>query len=151
MRKYIRWALVIAWAAVIFMFSSQRGEVSSNNNQFIVMILQHIGIDINSILKGSGDLIIRKLAHFTEFFVLYYLLYNALICDISRKKSLVISLIATFLYACSDEIHQGFTPERCPAFKDVLIDTGGGLLCMIIKLISKKSQEDTKKYLGKIN
>lgn len=144
MKKYIKWALVIAWAIVIFMFSCQRGEVSNNNNQFVVLILQYIGIDINT---NIGNLIIRKLAHFTEFFILYYLLYNAMISNVSRKKNLIMSLIFTFLYACSDEIHQSFTPGRGPAFRDVLIDTGGGLLCMIMKLILKKSNKSTRKFL----
>ena len=40
-----------------------------------------------------------------------------------------------FLYACSDELHQHFTPGRACMFTDVLIDTGGALTGMLMSLI----------------
>ena len=51
-----------------------------------------------------------------------------------------------FLYACSDEIHQYFVPGRACMFRDILLDTAGGtvgilitmLLWAIISLITKK-------------
>lgn len=130
-----KWAYVIIWMAIIFFFSCQNGEASSNNNKFIEQILLYFGIDVNSIFSGNGSYLIRKVAHFTEYFILFYLIFNALNEDVSYRKGLIISLIITFLYACSDEFHQSFIPDRCPSFKDVIIDTGGGTLCMVIKHI----------------
>lgn len=43
-----------------------------------------------------------------------------------------------FLYACSDEFHQYFIPGRAMAFKDVLIDTSGGITGYIIVTIIEK-------------
>lgn len=132
-KRYQKWILVAVWALVIFLFSSQNGDSSGNNNRMIIEILNKIGINLNALLNGYGDFIIRKVGHFTEFFILYFLVFNALSLDISFKKNIVISLIVVFLYACSDETHQIFIAGRGPSFKDVMIDTGGGALCMLIK------------------
>ncbi|GIW48525.1 MAG: hypothetical protein KatS3mg079_001 [Caloramator sp.] len=100
-------------------------------------MLNTLGIDINTILSGNADFIIRKAAHFTEYFILYFLLYNALKEDLYFTPSTVFALVITFLYAASDEFHQSFVPGRGPAFRDVLIDTSGGVLCMLVIYLSK--------------
>lgn len=146
-RKYFRWFLVISWMAVIFMFSSQNGESSNENNKFVVYLFNLLGLDLDKILGGLSSFIIRKAAHFTEYFILYVLLHRALTEDYSKRKSLSVSLIGTFLYACSDEIHQAFVPERGPSFRDVLVDTSGGLLGTVLIYLFHK--EDRGKRGGK--
>lgn len=136
-RRIKKWVLVFIWMGVIFFFSSQTGDKSSENNKFIVYILNTLGIDINTILSGNADFIIRKAAHFTEYFILYFLLYNALKEDLYFTPSTIFALIITFLYATSDEFHQSFIPGRGPAFRDVLIDTSGGVFCMLVIYLSK--------------
>lgn len=139
-RRHFKWALVIIWAIVIFVFSSQTGEISNNNNRFIVDLFRLIGINLDSCFGGMINFVIRKLAHFLEYFIFYYLVYNALIEYINRRSALIFSLAIVFIYACSDEIHQAFVPGRGPAIRDVLIDTGGGFLCMLLKILWKKSK-----------
>ncbi|SHF52491.1 MULTISPECIES: VanZ family protein [Caloramator] len=136
-RRIKKWGLVLIWMGVIFLFSSQNGDKSSENNKFIVYILNTLGIDINTILSGNADFIIRKAAHFTEYFILYFLLYNALKEDFYFTSSTIFAIIITFLYAVSDEFHQSFVPGRGPAFRDVLIDTSGGVFCMVVIYLSK--------------
>ncbi|MBB1503242.1 VanZ family protein, partial [Candidatus Saccharibacteria bacterium] len=58
------------------------------------------------------------------------------------KYSLFMSILLSFLYACTDEIHQIFVPGRSAQFRDVLIDTLGAsfgtlIAYLIIKLITK--------------
>jgi len=43
-----------------------------------------------------------------------------------------------FLYACSDEIHQLFVPGRSGKFTDVLIDSAGALLAVLLCFLVKK-------------
>jgi len=131
-RRIKKWCLVVIWMTIIFIFSSQNSEESSKNNEFIVYLLNLLGIDIDSILNGNADFIIRKIAHFTEYFILYFLLFNALIEDMYFTSSTIVAILITFLYAASDEFHQSFVPGRGPSFRDVFIDTFGGLFCMII-------------------
>lgn len=137
-RKYFKWALVAIWAIVIFMFSNQTGEASDNNNKFIIYLFKLTGINLDLYFGDIIHFIIRKLAHFLEYFIFYYLVYNALIEDVNRRSALIASLVVVFVYACSDEIHQAFVPGRGPAIRDVLIDTGGGFLCMLLKILRKR-------------
>ena len=45
------------------------------------------------------------------------------------------SLVATFLYACSDEWRQYLAEDRGPKFTDVLIDLAGALICCTLLLL----------------
>jgi VanZ family protein len=134
-KKLFKWILVILWMVVIFVFSSQNGKASSHNNRFVVDLLKNIGINLDVLLGSIDDYIIRKLAHMTEYFILFNLVYNAIYDNYKFIKSLIITLTFTFIYASSDEFHQSFTPGRGPSFHDVLIDTGGGGLALILKVI----------------
>ena len=93
------WLPVLAWAAVIFAFSS-----------------------IPSLSSGLGgwDLVLRKLAHLTE-----YALLGALLLRATGRPWLALGLGA--LYATSDEVHQHFVEGRHGAPLDVAIDTVGVL------------------------
>ena len=83
-----------------------------------------------------SDFIVRKAAHFTEYFILFILLYRA----INKKKDAeikvyILAILIVFLYASSDEFHQAFVPGRGPAFRDVLVDTSGGLTAFLLTYI----------------
>jgi VanZ family protein len=67
---------------------------------------------------GTWDLVLRKLAHLTEYAVLGALLQRAL-----RRPGLAI--LVGGLYAATDEIHQHFVRGRHGAWYDVVIDTVG--------------------------
>jgi len=142
-KKHIDWILVIGWMILIFIFSSQPGDISSENNKFVIYVFNLLGINLNSIFGTMSDFIVRKSAHFTEYFILYIFLFRA----ISTKKNKDIkvfigALLIVFLYACSDEFHQFFVPGRVSAFRDVLVDTCGGLTSFLftyIRVTFKKS------------
>ena len=139
-KKVFKWLLVIGWMIIIFIFSSQNGEQSGHNNRFVVEILKGIGINLDSILGSMDDYLIRKLAHMTEYFILFHLLYNALHEGYRFWKASLLSILILFIYAASDEYHQSFIPGRGPSFKDVLIDTGGGSIAFISKIIVNKNR-----------
>jgi VanZ family protein len=130
--KRIKWLLVIAWMAVIFIFSSQPGDASEETSKFVIYLFNLLGLDLHSFFGTMADFIVRKCAHFTVYVILYMFFYNALRENLSFKKALWFSLLGVFLYACSDEFHQSFVPGRGPAFKDVLIDSAGGMLALIV-------------------
>jgi len=98
------WAPVVLWAAVIFLFSS-----------------------IPSLSSGLGgwDLVLRKLAHLTEYAILGALLVRAL-----ARSGLAILLGG--LYAFSDEVHQHFVRGRHGAWYDVLLDTVGVAIGVLV-------------------
>lgn len=103
--KRILYAIAtVAWMALIFYLSSIP--------------------DLKSSLPSLADFILRKLAHFSEYAVLYALLWKTTE-DVPKRER--IALIITFLYAVSDEIHQGFVHGRVMSIIDVLIDACGGV------------------------
>lgn len=143
-KNYFRWIVVIIWMAVIFLFSNDPAVISDEKSGNVIHVLNSLGIDLNSAFGNLANFIVRKAAHFTEYFILYLLIFNALRDEVSIKSCLWISLIVTFLYACSDELHQVFVPGREGRFRDVLIDTSGGAFAGILVMIYKN-------YKGKVN
>ena len=97
------WLPVVAWAALIFAFSSVPG----------------LGTGL-----GGWDLVLRKLAHVAEYAVLGLLLARA-----TGKAGLAV-LLGT-LYAATDEFHQAFVPGRAGRPLDVAIDVVG-IVCGVL-------------------
>jgi VanZ family protein len=128
MKKISKWTILIAWMVIIFIFSHQPGDVSSEQSELVVYIFNFLGLNLNSMIGDLSVFIIRKGAHFTEYFILCVLCFNVLRDEFKLIDALLLSILVVFLYACSDEFHQSFIPGRGPSFKDVLIDTSGGLV-----------------------
>lgn len=128
---YIKWLLAIVWMVVIFKFSNDPATVSDAKSGTVITMFDSLGLNLNSLLGTLANFIVRKTAHFTEFLILYVFLYKALSESFPKKRVLIMALIFTFLYACSDEFHQTFIPGREGRFRDVLIDTSGGIAAFI--------------------
>ena len=135
MKQKINILLVITWMILIFIMSSFNSVESSNQSGLIVNIIANM-FNINNINLLS--LIIRKLAHFTEYFILGLLTYNMIH---SYNKKAYLSVIICVLYAISDEIHQMFVPGRSCQIMDMTIDTLGSLLGIYILLFIKKKHK----------
>lgn len=146
--KKFKWVLVIVWMAVIFIFSSQTGDASDKNSKFVMYVFNLVGLDLNSFFGDLANFVVRKGAHFTEYFILYMFLYNALKDNFSFKKALIFSIMGVFLYASSDEFHQSFVPERGPSFRDVLVDTSGGILGLAVICIKASIKKGKYKLKG---
>lgn len=133
MKKSISILLVILWMIFIFIMSSFNSTESSNQSNFIINIIINIfNINTTEILS----LIIRKLAHFTEYFILGLLTYNMI--NHCNKKT-YISIIVCILYAISDELHQLLVPGRSCQILDITIDSIGSILGIyLLSFINKK-------------
>jgi len=110
----LNWSFVFLWCGLIFYLSSIPG--------------------LNSGL-GFYDLILRKFAHIFEYFFLTFLLFRAWKSTkevLTFKFFIFYGAIFSFLYAVSDEFHQSFIPNRGPSAVDVLIDTAGIIVFLII-------------------
>lgn len=144
-KSYIRWVLLIGWMSLIFYMSNQPGEVSSEQSRFVVMIFDQLGLNLNSNLGDMATFLVRKVAHFSEYFILFILAYRVARLYLDKKSAKIYMIIFVFAYACSDEFHQAFVPDRGPAFKDVLIDTSGGITAaiatFIIEIINNKKRK----------
>ncbi|SHI06907.1 VanZ family protein [Clostridium grantii] len=137
-KQTIKITSLLVWMSVIFIFSHQPASVSSENNKLVIYIFNYMGIDLNSIFGDITNFIIRKTAHITEYLILYILIIRVLKISNNDKGQYIKALVYVFLYASSDEIHQIFVENRGPSVKDVLIDTCGGILGMIIYYINDR-------------
>ncbi|MGN0383935.1 MAG: VanZ family protein [Eubacterium sp.] len=140
-KRILLGVLLVVWMGVIFCFSSQTGDSSRQSSSRIVNVVVHvIKQDIDKCPPSEQQhitevitIIIRKLAHLTEYAVLAIILYGFLytfdrILYVSKYKVVLLVIILSMLYAVTDEFHQIFIPGRGPGFVDVLIDTLGAAL-----------------------
>lgn len=132
MKKQVSILLVILWMIVIFIMSSFNAKVSGEQSSLIVNFIANL---FNISNTETISFIIRKLAHLTEYFILGYLVSNMLRV---HNKRLYLGVIICLLYAASDEIHQLFVYGRSGQVTDVLIDTVGSLMAIILFYIFKK-------------
>ncbi len=143
MKKYIYLALSVVWMAVIFRFSGQTATDSTTESIFITeRILRFFMSNPAPELIDAFENIVRKLAHFAEYFLLGSLLFLTLRSyGLSKRKSAFAILISA-LYAISDEVHQYFIPGRACRWYDVVIDTSGSafayLICLYISYLKNK-------------
>ena len=147
--KYFFWALTIALMVMIFLFSSQKAEESQQTSEGLtkkILMCFEVFREFSeekqtSIIKGV-QFIVRKSAHFSAYGALGLSLYSALLLTFKRKFLWLTAFVGSVLYAVSDEIHQYFIPGRSMELRDVLIDSSGAflgiILVMIIMKISKK-------------
>lgn len=135
MKKQLSIILVLIWMIIIFIMSSFNAEDSANQSNFIVNIIANI-FNIENVKLLS--LIIRKLAHFTEYLILGTLVINMFTKN-NAKKTYLLSILLCIIYATSDEIHQIFTPGRACQIKDILIDSVGSITGIyLFKLLKKR-------------
>lgn len=81
----------------------------------------------------------RKIMHSFEYSLLCILILNALEqFNVSRKALFICALLLCFSFACFDEFHQLFVKGRAGQFSDVVIDTIGATIGVILYWIISK-------------
>lgn len=122
-KHLIKYSLVVIWMIVIFVYSSQPANESSQQSG-------RVRRAVNTTLGLRWDMhTTRKAAHIVSYCVLGLLLYNALRDrDRSIKRVVLYAVIIAGAYAVTDETHQHFVPGRSPQPTDVLIDTSGAAI-----------------------
>ena len=99
-----RWALVVLWMAVIFVFSAQPSTELPN--------------------YGVWDFVVKKGAHVTEYAILGWLIQRAR----GARHAWWQSWLMAVAYAATDEFHQSFVPGRTLRLTDVMIDSVGAAM-----------------------
>jgi VanZ family protein len=117
--------LVIAVAIIIFYLSHQTSTESSNTSDSL------IGLIFTLIGQTFSTEFIRTLAHFCEFAGFGFLMSN-LLFSLKDKLKPFLSVLFSFGYAVTDEIHQIFIPGRAFQLIDLTIDLGGIVLGVVV-------------------
>lgn len=160
MKKYICWLLPLIWMGVIFYASNQpyedqdirpilgdRLDLSIFEGVFGWMAFTYNDslVSVETLgVEGFIEFFIRKGAHVAVFFLLTCFYFIAIRKSIERtfKQNIAISFFAAVAYAITDEIHQGFTPNRTPFIGDVMLDAFGALAAVMLLVAIKRSNEE---------
>jgi len=131
------WLPAVLWASLIF--SASTGAMSARNtSRFIGPFLHWLVPDISDEAVRAVQIVVRKTAHAVEYGLLSYLLWRVL-----RKPKkdddrpwtwgpALGALALAFLYAVTDEFHQSFVPSRGASPGDVMLDTVGAALGLVV-------------------
>jgi VanZ family protein len=57
-----------------------------------------------------------------------------------HMRAAALAVLVTLAVACADEFHQSFIPGRTATFRDVILDTMGGLFAQIVILLFWKAR-----------
>lgn len=147
-KRTIAGILALIWMCVIFSFSAQPSEESSEVSGGISYQLIssagsffHLNLDEEELRRIAARIEkpVRKAAHMMEYAILAILLYiwhGKWQFPVMKRSFL--ALLTSILYAASDEAHQRFVPGRAGRLSDVLIDSAGAILGLFIFIGVKK-------------
>lgn len=161
--KFAIWIPVILLAMTIFGLSGQNGEESGGLSRkaasVVITVADQIHIlDVTPETKESYmdkvEYPIRKCAHMSEYALLGLLIYLALRVDgMNRYYGKYVAFGMAVAFACTDEIHQLYVPGRSGRFTDVLFDSAGCLIALLIchvcgNLYTRKFQKNSRKNIA---
>jgi VanZ family protein len=131
--KLRSWLPVVLWAALISDLSTDLFS-ASHTSLIIIPLLHWLLPYANPETLEQMHFFIRKLAHFSEYFVLSVLLMRAL-----RGKDrgwqlrwAIWALVIAAGYSALDEFHQSFVPSRTASPWDSLLDTTGAAAAQVV-------------------
>ncbi|MFD1441563.1 VanZ family protein [Lacticaseibacillus hegangensis] len=106
---------------------------------------QHVSIQAMG-LSGLVEFFLRKLAHFGSFFLFGLAAFLGLRDWVKpRWLRLVLALLSSTGVAAFDEFHQMLTADRTPLFQDVMLDTAGAFLGILVALLVAGRRQKHKK------
>lgn len=140
--KIVAWILVLLWMLLIFNLSSQVAEesnkLSKGVTEVVVQTVEKV-VPQKQLDPNTFNHIVRKNAHFFAYLLLGILVINAFRRSGYReRKFFLLALVICFLYAVSDEVHQLFVPGRGGQVKDVLLDSIGAAVGVVLYGLLKK-------------
>lgn len=126
--KFADWAPPLMWMAGLFVLSTSLFS-ASNTSKIIEPLLRWIFPTAPFASISLMHAIIRKLAHFTNYAILFWLLIRG-----PLKGRPYLALGCCITYALLDEGHQIFVPGRTASLYDVALDSSGALFSRFLNL-----------------
>ncbi|HEU0273136.1 MAG TPA: VanZ family protein [Candidatus Udaeobacter sp.] len=136
MKSFLKyWLPLLVWLGVIFAGSTDLMS-AEHTSRFIVPFLRWLQPNLSPEPLASIHFIVRKCAHVTEYAVLALLLWRTADFMVSPKQSMPIVYACIWgvclLVAATDEFHQSFVASRGASVRDIMIDSGGAILGLLI-------------------
>ena len=140
--------LTVLWMAVIFYFSSQPADESTETSlrvgtaigQMVVPGFLELPQSQQRSYAESIEFPVRKTAHATEYAILGAL-FTGIFVALGRRYTWQMGWVFGALYAATDEFHQLFVPGRSGQLTDVVLDSVGCLVgCVLIGLLASRNK-----------
>lgn len=132
-RKVVWWVLILIWCALIFSQSAKPAIESSKESGAIVTFANNVIMSVTGVDKPVvTEVVVRKSAHFMEYFIMGVLLFKGLCRKDKLAASMIISILSGALYAASDEFHQYFVPGRAMRLLDFCIDSLAVVIAVLV-------------------
>ncbi len=135
MNRVLRyWLPAIAWLVLIAILSGG-GVHAGLTFKLVKAVVLFFGPDAGMDTIRFVHLIVRKLGHVVEYFVLALLLFRAYRMDAAegwRPRWALFSALLALAVAGADEFHQVFVPRRSGTLGDVGFDAVGILLAQAL-------------------
>jgi len=137
-RSFVKyWLPLVLWLIVPFLASSD-SKSYQHSSRIIAPLLHWLFPHLSQNAIDFCVLLARKGAHLTEYAIMAFLFWRALRKPKRhdprpwswREAGLAVLFVA--IYASTDEFHQIFVPTREASVHDVVIDTTGGALGMLL-------------------
>jgi VanZ family protein len=143
-RRFLKnWLPVIVWVGVIFLGSTDLMS-AEHTSRFIVPFLRWLKPDISAETLASIHFIVRKCTHVGEYAILALLLLRAATLITNSKRSIPILYLSvlgvSLIVAATDEFHQTFVASRGASVQDIMIDSSGAVLGLVIASIIRMSR-----------
>ena len=142
--------LLISWMALIFSLSAENATESSKTSGGIIATVIEIFsskfselniLDQQEIIE-SFQSVVRKAAHFSIYVVLGFLSFLVVSSyeKILLKYKILGGISFCVLYAITDEIHQLFVVGRSCELRDIVIDSCGAVLGVLVSWLILRSK-----------
>ena len=130
--QIIKLLLVLAALAFIWGHSVMTADISSQESEWFLSLVRPLVTAVGWCLQKFGvsaeaSVLVRKMAHFSEYAVLGVLMYLLFSSPEKRSRGFL-PAAACFAAAVVDEFLQRFADGRAPALRDVAIDFAGACL-----------------------
>lgn len=138
------WLPMLVWMGLIFTASADKQSYQHSSTLF-EPLLRWLFPGMSPLMIATLHHVFRKTCHLTEYAILAWLVWRAVreARNGSQPRSwrweeAGLALAVVFAYAASDEFHQIFVPTRTPLVTDVLIDTTGGAVALVLLWVKSK-------------
>ena len=143
-----RFVLASVWL-VLVLFLGSASFSAQETGRFVLPALKLLMPGAPFAQLHGVHLVLRKLAHLTEYAVLALLWFKAVHGAGGRtpRSAACVALSICLLCAFADEVHQSTLPSRQGSARDVLID-GFGAIAMLTLERSRQTARDRQGRLG---
>lgn len=130
------WWPALLWCGVIFMASTDSFS-AQHTGSVLATLLGWLLPNLSADQFEHIHHVVRKSAHFVEYFVLYLLLFRGFRGERRgwRLSWASAAMGIAAIYAVLDELHQVFVASRGPSVWDSLLDSTGAFAALVVMFL----------------